>query len=32
MKLPTQKIYGFGERNREFGLGEGAWTMFANGQ
>lgn len=32
MKLPTQKIFGFGERQREFGLGEGAYTMWANGQ
>ena len=31
-KLPTQKIYGLGERSREFSLSEGAWTMFANGQ
>lgn len=32
LKLPTQKLYGFGERNREFPLTQGAWTMFANGQ
>jgi hypothetical protein len=32
LKLPTQKIYGLGERSREFHLGEGAWTMWANGQ
>lgn len=31
-KLPTQRIYGFGERQREFTLGEGTWTMWANGQ
>lgn len=32
MKLPTQQIFGFGERNREFRLDQGAWTMWANGQ
>lgn len=31
-KLPSQKIYGFGERTREFTLSEGSWTMWANGQ
>jgi len=30
--LPSQKIYGFGERVREFGLTEGTWTMYATGQ
>jgi alpha-glucosidase (family GH31 glycosyl hydrolase) len=30
--LSSQRIYGFGERNREFSLGEGTWTMWANGQ
>jgi hypothetical protein len=32
MKLPSQRIYGFGERTRTFDLGEGTWTMWANGQ
>jgi len=32
LTLPTQRLYGFGERNREFNLGEGTWTMWANGQ
>lgn len=32
MKVATQKIYGFGERQREFTLGEGAYTMWTNGQ
>jgi hypothetical protein len=32
LQLPSQRIYGLGERNREFTLGEGAWTMWANGQ
>ena len=31
-QLPSRRIYGLGERNREFTLGEGAWTMWANGQ
>ena len=30
-KLTSQEIYGFGESNRRFPLGQGAWTMFANG-
>lgn len=30
--LPTRRIYGLGERNREFTLKEGTWTMWANGQ
>ena len=30
--LPTQNIFGFGERTREFKLGQGTWTMWANGQ
>ena len=29
--LPTQNIYGFGERNREFKLVEGTYTMWASG-
>ena len=28
-KLPSQRLYGFGEREREFQLGEGTWTMWA---
>lgn len=31
-KLPSQRIYGLGERNRKFNLEEGTWTMWANGQ
>ena len=31
-KLPSQRLFGLGERNREFQLTEGTWTMFANGQ
>ena len=30
-QLPSQRVYGFGERMREFGLGEGTWTMWAKG-
>jgi hypothetical protein len=30
--LPSQNIFGFGERSREFKLGQGTWTMWANGQ
>ena len=30
--LPSQRIYGLGERNRGFALTEGTWTMWANGQ
>jgi hypothetical protein len=30
-KLPSQRIYGFGERVREFNLSEGTWTMWAIG-
>jgi alpha-glucosidase (family GH31 glycosyl hydrolase) len=30
--LPSQRIYGFGERIHEFALGEGAWNMWADGQ
>jgi alpha-glucosidase (family GH31 glycosyl hydrolase) len=30
--LPSMRIFGLGERNREFALTEGAWTMWANGQ
>lgn len=31
-KLPTQHLFGFGERNHEFKLSEGSWTMWASGQ
>lgn len=31
LQLPSQRIYGLGERNREFTLGEGTWTMWATG-
>lgn len=31
MLLPTQNIYGLGERTHEFGLGEGTYTMWASG-
>lgn len=27
--LPSQNIYGLGERIHEFGLGEGTYTMWA---
>jgi len=30
--LPTQNLFGFGERNHEFKLKEGTWTMWASGQ
>lgn len=30
-KLPSQRMYGFGERVREFQLTEGTWTMWADG-
>jgi hypothetical protein len=29
--LPSQRIFGFGERIHEFRLGEGAWNMWAQG-
>ena len=29
--LPTQMIYGFGERTRNFGLSAGSWTMWSKG-
>jgi alpha-glucosidase (family GH31 glycosyl hydrolase) len=32
LNLPSQRIYGLGERTREFTLSEGTWTMWANGQ
>ena len=31
MKLPTQKIFGFGERYANFTLTQGAWTMWNSG-
>lgn len=31
-QLPSQRLYGFGERTREFSLGEGTWTMWAHGK
>ena len=31
-KLPSQRVFGFGERVHEFQLGEGTWTMWANAQ
>lgn len=30
--LPSRRVFGLGERSREFGLTEGTWTMWANGQ
>ena len=30
--LPSQKIFGFGERVHSVGLGEGAWTMWGKNQ
>jgi len=32
MQLPSRRIFGLGERNREFLLEQGTWTMWANGQ
>lgn len=29
--LPSQNIYGLGERVHEFNIGEGTWTMWASG-
>jgi len=31
MTLPSRRIYGLGERSREFTLKEGTWTMWASG-
>ena len=31
-KLPSQRIFGFGERKMDFMLEEGAYTMWSNGQ
>jgi hypothetical protein len=30
--LPSQYVYGFGERMHDFRIGEGTWTMWASGQ
>lgn len=27
--LPSQRIFGLGQRNREFALTEGTWTMWS---
>ena len=32
LNLPSRRIYGLGERNTNFALGEGSWTMWASGQ
>ena len=32
LQLPTNKVYGLGERTHEFELGEGAWTMWSTGR
>jgi hypothetical protein len=32
LQVPTQRIYGFGERQRQFTLSNGTWTMWANGR
>lgn len=32
LKLPSRRIYGLGERMREFTLQEGTWTMWATNQ
>ena len=32
LQLPSRRIYGLGERKTNFSLGEGTWTMWANGQ
>lgn len=32
LQMPSRRIYGLGERKHEFTLGEGTWTMWANGQ
>ena len=31
LNLPSRRIYGLGERNTNFALGEGSWTMWASG-
>ena len=30
-KLPSQRVFGLGERVREFNLKSGTWTMWSNG-
>jgi len=30
-QLPSQRVFGFGERIRDFQLDEGTWTMWAIG-
>jgi len=32
LQVPTQKIFGFGERESNFLRDQGAWTLWANGQ
>lgn len=32
LQVPSGRIYGFGERQREFSLVNGTWTMWANGR
>jgi hypothetical protein len=32
LQLPTTRVYGLGERDHEFELGEGAWTMWSTGR
>ena len=29
--LPSQQLYGFGERMHDFRLGQGTWTMWSSG-
>jgi len=31
INLPTRRIYGLGERTKDLLIGEGTWTMWANG-
>jgi hypothetical protein len=31
INLPSRRLYGLGERQGQFALGEGSWTMWANG-
>jgi len=30
LQLPSRRIFGLGERNHEFTLDEGTWTMWAS--
>lgn len=32
IQLPSRRLFGLGERRKEFQLTEGTWTMWANGQ